>query len=167
MNIEKGATLDSDNHRYLLTRTWDRTTPPACFVMLNPSTADHDRDDPTIKTCIKFARCWGYGGIIVVNLFSYRTSHPRKLYTLDHADAVGAFNDRYISEAITKSTLIVVAWGNHGRLKDRDLDVLDLIRAHNAAMCFGVTKSNMPLHPMARGKYRIPDDVQLRRYVEK
>lgn len=162
--VEKGAILDAENHRYVLTRIWDQTSPLLCYVMLNPSTADHERNDPTILTCIKFARLWGYGGILVVNLYSFRTSHPRDLYALDYTQAVGAFNDRYIIEGVEKSDRTIVAWGNHGCWRDRDQEVLEIIRARTEPMCFGVTLSGMPLHPMARGKHRIPDDVQLRHY---
>lgn len=163
--VEKGAVLDSENHRYLLTRIWNKDLPLLCLVMLNPSDADHERNDPTILNCIRFARHWRYGGIIVVNLFSYRTSKPRQLYALDYAAVVGALNNRYISEAVAESDRTIVAWGNHGIFNNRDLEVLGLIRERTEPMCFGLTKSNMPLHPLARGKYRIPLDVKLRPYV--
>jgi hypothetical protein len=87
-------------HRYLLTRIWDKATPPVCFIMLNPSTADHHRDDPTIKRCMGFARRWGHGGIQVVNLFAYRATDPKELYMLGYSEAVGPFNQRYIAEAL-------------------------------------------------------------------
>src|SRR5712664_2208515 len=63
-------------YRYWLRRHWDAELPPVCFVMLNPSTADAERDDPTIRRCCGFSRRWGYGGIVVVNLYAFRTSDP-------------------------------------------------------------------------------------------
>lgn len=162
--VKMGAVLDEENHRYILTRTWDETTPSACFAMLNSSTADHRLNDPTILRCIRFAWLWGYGGIVVVNLFSYRTSKPKILLAVNYAAAVGELNDRYITQAVTETTLTVVAWGNHGAWRARDREVLDLIRAHTRPMCLGVTMHDMPLHPSARGKYRVPDDVKLKPY---
>jgi hypothetical protein len=162
--VKMGAVLDEENHRYILTRTWDESTPSASFAMLNPSKADHRLNDPTILRCMRFAWLWGYGGIVVVNLFGFRTSKPRELLALDYAAAVGEQNDRYISQAVAETTLTVVSWGNDGAWNDRDRDVLDLIRAHTKPMCLGLTKYNMPLHPSARGKYRVPDDVKLRPY---
>src|SRR3546814_16904510 len=62
-----------------LWRIWDDTKPQCMFIMLNPSTADADLDDPTIRRCIGFAKSWGYGGLQVCNLFAYRSTEPREL----------------------------------------------------------------------------------------
>lgn len=161
---DRTAVLDGENHRYLLKRTWDESLPVVCFVMLNPSEADHELDDPTIRRCVRFAWRWGYGGIVVANLCSYRTPHPRDLRPLDRETAVGLFNDRYITQAVAEAKLTVVAWGNDGRLWGRDLEVLEIVRAHTTPMCFGVTGKGMPIHPSARARHRIPDDVRLRPY---
>jgi hypothetical protein len=63
-------------YRYRLTRTWDAVRWSAAFVMLNPSTADAVDDDPTIKRCVGFAKRWGCGGIVVANLFAFRSADP-------------------------------------------------------------------------------------------
>ena len=68
------------------------------FVMLNPSTADAETDDPTLRRCIGYSRAWGYGGLAVVNLFGLRTTDPRELRR--HADPVGRRNDDYVLAAI-------------------------------------------------------------------
>lgn len=72
---------DGGWHRYLLARIWDPSPAAALLVwiMLNPSTADHERDDPTVRRCAGFARRLGYGGIAVANLYSYRATDPREL----------------------------------------------------------------------------------------
>lgn len=31
------------------------------FLMLNPSDTDEEEPDPTVRTCLKFAKQWGYG----------------------------------------------------------------------------------------------------------
>ena len=67
-------------HRYRLTREWAPTLPTIAFVMLNPSTADGEIDDPTIRRCIGFARDLGYGRLHVVNLFTYRATDPREVW---------------------------------------------------------------------------------------
>jgi len=66
-----GALMVGD-YRYHLWRTWDETRPRLLWVMLNPSTADGETDDPTVRRCIGFSKGWGYGSIEIVNLFAYR-----------------------------------------------------------------------------------------------
>lgn len=163
--VGKSAVLDDENHRYLLTRTWDKTKSRACFAMLNASTADHEQNDPTIIRCMGFCFRWNFGGLVVVNALSYRTPHPRELLALSYESAVGALNDSYIETAVSTTELTVVAWGNGGTLFDRDRKVLKIVRAHTTPMCLGVTLSGMPLHPLARGKYRVPDDALPRPYA--
>lgn len=67
-------------YRYLLWRTWDMTRPRLLWVLLNPSTADDQTDDPTLRRCIRFSRDWQYGGLEIVNLFAFRTP-TRTIYT--------------------------------------------------------------------------------------
>jgi Protein of unknown function (DUF1643) len=75
--LSSGAIFDLTNrYRYVLWRTWDRHAPVVTFVMLNPSAADAGNDDPTIRRCVAFARGWGFGGVLVVNLVGCRTAQP-------------------------------------------------------------------------------------------
>lgn len=108
----KSAVISEDGkYRYSLLRVWG-DEPRATFVMLNPSTADAELDDPTIRRCVGFAKAWGCGGIEVVNLFAYRATIPLALYGV--ADPVGPENDRYIVEATTphkRIKFVVCAWG--------------------------------------------------------
>lgn len=157
--VESSAVLAGEDHRYLLTRTWDVGRPAACFTLLNPARADHAVNDQTILRCMRWALRWGFGGIVVANAFSFRTAKPDELLAQDFGTAVGDENNEYIIRAVRSTNFTVVGWGNHARWNDRDLEVLDLVRAHARPYCLGVTLSGMPLHPMARGKHRVPDDV--------
>lgn len=144
-------------YRYRLTRTWDYSLRRACFLMLNPSTADASVDDPTIKRCKSFAAAWGAGGIEVVNLFAWRATDPDVLPTV--ADPVGPDNDRYIRAALEQCRPIVAAWGAGAtKLKRREAAVLEIIRRVGVdVMCLGTTKGGHPLHPLY-----IPASRQLR-----
>ena len=113
--------------------------------MLNPSTADALEDDPTIRRCIGFARDWGFGGIEVVNLFAMRATDPREL---DRAnDPVGQDNGRYLHRALLRSTLIVLAWGAHGSLRDRAAATRRVV-SRRRPRCLGLTRSGEPRHPL-------------------
>lgn len=113
------------------------------FVGLNPSTADDQCDDPTVRRCIGFAKSWGFGGLILVNLFAYRTTDPAGLTELD--DPIGPENDRWIATAQARVDRVVAAWGNHGVLLNRDGAVLEtLVQAY----CLGTTNAGCPRHPL-------------------
>lgn len=101
-------------YRYELVREWDETKPKALFIMLNPSTADADKDDPTIRRCIGFAKNWDLGGIVVINLFAYRSSHPRDLLTA--SDPIGKYNLIHFQKY--NYNVVVCAWGN-GKLVEK------------------------------------------------
>jgi hypothetical protein len=140
---------DCGLYRYRLSRTWDDALRPACFVMLNPSTADATADDPTIRRCIGFARSWGCGGVVVVNLFAYRATDPYAMREAG-ASAVGPDNDVHIRAAVIECNPVVCAWGVHGRFLLRDASVKELIRRSGLprGMCLGMTKDGHPKHPL-------------------
>src|SRR5262245_25448198 len=109
-------------YRYLLWRAWDDRGPRMLFVMLNPSSADDGRDDPTIRRCVRFARRHGCGSLAVANLFALRATDPRTLLARwrQGGDVVGPRNDQAIVRAAEVADVIVLAWGRHGRLMGRD-----------------------------------------------
>lgn len=133
------------NYRYTLTRCWQSAAPTVVFVMLNPSRADAEQDDPTLRRCIGFAQTWGFGVLEVVNLFAYRTAHPKQLRQA--ANPVGLDNDRYIQAATNRADRVVVAWGNQGGWRDRNQTVLTLL-ADLDLYCLGVTQRQQPRHPL-------------------
>lgn len=149
----RGATLSMDNrYRYLLWRGWD-DRPRLGFVMLNPSTADADIDDQTIRQCCKYARRDGYGGIVVANLFAFRTKDPLILRDAHRAgvDVAGPANDGYIQTLAVDQAIadVVCAWGVlPGWANDR-LAVVDRILAEHRErlLSFGVTQGGHPKHP--------------------
>lgn len=136
-------------YRYALWRVWDRSLPRCVFVMLNPSTADHEQLDPTVRRCIGFARAWGFGSLYVLNLFALRSTDPRALYT--DVEPVGAANDYWIREYVRAANVreVVCAWGVHGALNGRGAAVRSLLESIGVQpMCLGVTKDRYPRHPL-------------------
>ncbi len=116
-DIEKGAEIsECGKYRYRLWRIWDKSKAMVMFLMLNPSTADAMLDDPTVRRCIGFAKSWGYGGIVVCNLFAYRATNPKEL--LKVCDPMGQYNIYHIQKAIDESDLVIYAWGNGGIVRE-------------------------------------------------
>jgi len=130
-------------YRYVLRRVWDNQQPLVMFVGLNPSTADEHVDDPTIRRCIGFAKRWGYGSLVMANLFAYRSTDPSLLPLV--SDPVGPRNDWWLSRLNRNVNLVVVAWGTNGTLFDRERHVLRLLPT---AHCLGLTKNGQPKHPL-------------------
>lgn len=136
-------------YRYALTRRWEEDdSDGVAFLMLNPSTADAMADDPTIRRCVGFAKTWGFGGLLVLNLFALRATDPKQLY--GHDDPVGPDNDAVIGGWLDRlSGPVVAAWGVHGAYRQRHAEVTDLVRAHGKQlMCLGATKDGHPKHPL-------------------
>ncbi len=142
--IYKYATFSScRKYRYSLFRIWDKKKKNVLFIGLNPSTADEEVDDPTIRRCLNYAKKWGYGGFMMVNLFAYRTTLPYNLKKVKYP--VGKDNDKYIMTLSKKADITVAVWGNNGNLYSRDKEVLSLLPN---LMCLKVNKSGQPAHPL-------------------
>lgn len=135
-------------YRYSLDRIWNAHRPAALFIMLNPSTADADEDDPTIRRCISFAKREDCGGIRVVNLFALRSTDPDAL--AQHPAPVGPQTDRLICSALCQDPgVVIAAWGAHPFAVMRAQQVARLVAAHGLALqCLGVTKDGAPRHPL-------------------
>lgn len=112
---------DCLKYRYSLSRIWEPSLAIVNFIGLNPSTADHLKNDPTIHKCIRYARAWNYGGMHMTNLFAYRTPYPHEM--MDQTDPVGPENDGYIKHVAHTADLVVAVWGNDGSFMERGLKV--------------------------------------------
>ena len=133
-------------YRWWLRRTFARGGPGrvVCFLMLNPSTADHRRDDPTIRRCMNFARAWGYSALEVRNLFAWRATDRRELRTAPDPTG-GRRGDREL-RAILDADLVVAAWGGWVPFA-RDRAALALLGGRRL-MCLGRTRDGQPRHPL-------------------
>lgn len=151
--------------RYRLGRTWDPARPVLGFVMLNPSTADADQDDPTIRRCVGFARREGCGGIDVANLYAFRATDPSAL--VEPLDVTGPGNVDALEALFAGCSSVVAAWGPKYRetlRRRRNLhgvlghpvgcpDAQIMVRAMAGRcgidlVCLGVTKDRSPRHPL-------------------
>lgn len=149
-----GTAIISDDgvYRYVLTRRipsalrWVR---PMLFVMLNPSKATAEEDDPTIRVCIDFATRESCTSLTVVNLFALRSTDPKQL--LAHPDPIGPENDRHFREQWdqhAKIGFVILAWGAHAAVEKLKPKIIEDIRFAGGAWCLGVTKDGSPRHPL-------------------
>lgn len=139
---------DCGTYRYSLWRAWAPLLPTCVFAMLNPSTADATEDDPTIRRCIGFARREGCGRLVVVNLYSLRSTDPRVLGR--HPYPNGPYAARIIAETLSAADgPVICAWGSDPAARDQAGFMLDLIRAYGKVpMCLGQNKDGQPKHPL-------------------
>jgi len=115
--------------------------------MLNPSTADGGRDDPTIARCRRRAERLGFPALEVANLFALRTTDPRILYGAE--SPVGPRNERHLRALAREAGLVICAWGNHGRLHGRGRAMLALLaRAGVTPHALALTGAGAPAHPL-------------------
>lgn len=155
----KAAELSPDGrYRYALYRTWDQTLPGrSLWIMLNPSTADAELDDPTIRRCIGFSKGWGHGALAVVNLFAWRATDPKELRQV--ADPVGPDNDRHLVAALEqRPSMVICAWGQpKNRLMVNRVAAVhqNLAAARHRGLlqrftitCLGHTDTGAPKHPL-------------------
>ena len=147
--FETGAKFSPDRvYRYRLWRIWDRQKGIVLFIGLNPSTADENVNDPTIRRCIRFAIDWGYGGMLMGNIFAYRNTYPETL-KICNVDPIGIENDIELHAMNKETNQTVLCWGNGGIYKGRGLEVEKMFPD---ALTFGYTKQAQPFHPLYLAK---------------
>lgn len=135
--------------RYVLDRHWKPHQPALLVVMLNPSTADETKDDPTIRRVRGFAEAWGYGGVRILNLFALRSTDPEQLRIA--RDPIGPDNDRHLAANIAQwassGLEILAAWGGHGNMRGRAFVVSRLVDEVEW-ICLGTNADGTPKHPL-------------------
>ena len=145
---ESGAAFSACRRwRTLLWRRWDASKPVANFLMLNPSTADEVKLDPTCARARSYAERWGFGAIYITNIFAWRATDPAEMKAA--ADPVGRGNDAAIVRAARQSALVVCAWGNHGAFLERSSRVRTLLKKRKIQLhALRVNAGGEPAHPL-------------------
>jgi len=145
---ESGATFSRCRcWRTLLWRCWDEAGPAANFLMLNPSTADEVQLDPSCARARSFAERWGFGALVVTNLFGWRATDPEQMKAA--RDPVGRGNDAAIVRAARAAGIVVCAWGNHGAHQDRARSVAQMLGTAGVALhVLRLNGSGEPAHPL-------------------
>jgi hypothetical protein len=163
--MKKSAIISNCNkYRYELHREWDKDKGKVLFIMLNPSTADADTNDLTTIRCINFAKKWGYGGIMIGNIYPFRAKRPKDLKAwkiFGEKYSVFCENKRHVKEMAQQADMIVCAWGcNHPGTPDWVEELGDIFYLE---LC----KDNItPKHPLGNlSKDAIPTNYNLNTIV--
>jgi hypothetical protein len=141
--IKSAVVSYCQQYRYELRRQWDETKPFVLFIGLNPSTADAETDDNTSRVCINYAKRWGYGGLLLGNLFALRSTDQSALYRA--SDPVGPENDIWLRRLHSEAEKVVCAWSATGGYRNRDKSVLEFLQR---PYCLTKLKSGYPGHPL-------------------
>lgn len=146
-------------HRYTLIHRWDELlAKPAggrgiAWIALNPSTADENQLDPTLRRIRDFSIGWGYDYFIMLNAFAWRDTDPTGMKT--SPDPVGPENDRWIGHWSAAVDRVVVAWGEHGAFRERDRQIVKLLDPRKT-VCLARNASGQPKHPLYVAKKTVP-----------
>ena len=148
-----------ERYRYQLYRDIGPESRPCAFMMLNPSTADHTEDDPTLRRCMGYAKQWGCGDLWVVNLFAIRGSKPSIIKEV--SNPVGELNRYYVKRIARHISamggVFICGWGNHGTYNDQDLRTLKWVTSEGVRpKCLKISKNGNPCHPLYLSKDLAP-----------
>ncbi|MBV9569193.1 MAG: DUF1643 domain-containing protein [Hyphomicrobiales bacterium] len=157
--------------RFRLDRWWDER-PRALVCMANPSHADAERNDPTIRNLLRLSRPLPIGGFTVVNVEPFITSVPadlaewrRRAVATRPRDykMIQGKNLRLIRELSATAAVRIVAWGQLVRGKAHAPHLLGALSLdfNEALHAFALTKNGCPKHPLARGRHRIAESGEL------
>lgn len=160
---DKSAILSPcGRYRWILERGLGGTGPVVATLGVNPSTADAEIDDQTIRKDKGFGERLGWSRIIKVNKFAWRTTDVRELAKA--FDPIGPENDRYIADAFDRADIILFAYGPLAklpkRLRRRWLEIAMIAdRARKPIFCLGITNDGHPRHTLM-----LPYDTRLLRW---
>jgi hypothetical protein len=169
--VKRSAIIAFDGQcRLELLRVWEPMAPRVAWLMLNPSTADGESDDQTILRCIHFSRKLGAGSLIVVNLLPWRATDPADLHAALKQGRISndmlTTNLASVGAASLQSQFHIAAFGSpHRDFGWHRSRALERFSNHaDQLLCLGTTSVGWPLHPLARGKFAIRNEVEPRRW---
>lgn len=148
-------------YRYTLLHSWrgllDAEDRIACWIALNPSTADENQLDPTLRRIRGYSMRWGYNGFMMLNAFAFRATDPREMEAA--ADPVGPDNDKWLLSETAKADRVFCCWGTHAKLGGRQTHLLELLK-DRPLHYLRLTSGGFPSHPLY-----LPSDLEPVRWL--
>ncbi len=135
-------------YRYRLNRRINLSRKEIIFIGLNPSTANAECNDSTLRRLINFAGSWGYGSLVVINLFARISSRPNILKSC--SNPIGKLNNFELKNKIKDWSEdqfcdLWLGWGVHGSFMKRDEKILKEINKYSQKKMANFPKAKMPL----------------------
>ena len=169
--MEKRAIISNSGlYRYELHREWDKDKGKVLFIMLNPSTADSHEDDLTTIRCINFAKKWGYGGIMIGNIYPYGTKKPKHLRRWMKTRfklSTTCFDPNvcHIRAMADEADITVCAWGcNHPEIPSFIDNLADEVPLYYLELC---KDGRTPKHPLGNlSKDLVPKQYKLNTTID-
>lgn len=153
IGVERTAEFsDCMMYRYSLRIIWQPDLKPQLFLGLNPSTATHEQDGPTVRRCIDYAQRWGAGGLVMCNSAAYRATDPKVMLAFD-GDQIGPENTPGYLERIaaTCQNKPIAAWGKHANeiVGYGKLGRGDFLKTFLGPLdCLRLNQDGSPAHPL-------------------
>lgn len=141
--IKSAIFSDDKKYRYLLSRDWAPERPVAMCIGLNPSNADAEEDDPTIRILVNSLNQLGFGGLRMTNLYAYISSKPKMLFEVP--DPQGQ-NDSWLVTTAHGCQEIIFCWGGFKKIEFRAKKISAMFPS---GKCFSKNSDGSPMHPMA------------------
>lgn len=148
ISYAKFSDEDDPIYRYLLARFWVNSERYLNYILLNPSTATEQQDDPTVARCKTRAALLGYDGFIVTNLFALRSTNPKNLKKV--RDPIGPENNQTLVGVADDADMIICGWGQHGKLHGRSEEALAELKARYPRKLYAlkISDDGTPWHPL-------------------
>lgn len=163
--MDRGAFISKcKKYRYGLWRQWDTKKASVAFFMLNPSTADGEQDDPTIRKCMTYAYGWGYGGLYVVNLSPYRATDPKELSKVEVPDSIIENNVIHIRSLEPAVNTFICSWGANKvpeKVRQSIKDVILELQEKGKLYKLGLNKNGTPKHPLYLSNKLLPTKFEV------
>lgn len=137
--------------RYRLEREVGGSGPILAGIMVNPSIAGEEENDPTIVKWFGFARRMNARRFIIGNLAAGVTTDVRGLREIP--DPIGPDNDRHIEQILHDADIHIAAWGPTTKLpahlRTRWRAVVAIAdRVGCQLLCWGTAQDGQPRHPL-------------------
>lgn len=149
---------DCGKYRYRLERTVALQGITVAWFGINPSTANGDMDDATIRKMVGFSRKLGAKTMIVGNCIPFRATDVSKIGKC--SEEAMLLNYHHCAEIIRDSAVVIPCWGAIRKVAPHlrgavVVTKMQIVESHTQVLCLGTTKCGNPKHPLMLG-YNTP-----------